>query len=171
MMGKRRDLKAISAAFSRFLSPSAIAELAENPEKLDLTRLTTKWLCCLLLQVRDDSPEDIQCNIAPIIPICLQNNGLIVDMMASIQLVAFGEIANIKCSIENSRQNCRNSVNEILKLLDKNIKIVAFEGNLAVGNIGAGQRFNYTVLVPKFDRLLAALLNTEHGHVTELPPL
>jgi hypothetical protein len=37
--------------------------------------------------------------------------------------------------------------------------------------IGSDARLNYTILPPKFDRLMAALLDTEFGSITELPPI
>ena len=53
--------------------------------------MTTR-LSCLLIQVRDDTPEQAQRNIAQIILICTAAGGVIFDMMASIQLVAFGKL-------------------------------------------------------------------------------
>jgi hypothetical protein len=133
----------------------------------------TAWLYCLLVQVRDDAPEDIQRTVAQVIPICLEQHGLVFDMMASIQLVAFGKIfrAGDGIPVEEFHHKSRTACTELLTTLGSKVKIVAFSGDISHGNIGGEGRFNCTILVPKFDRVLTALLNTEFGCMTDLGSL
>ena len=106
--------------------------------------------------------------LAQVVAICLINQGAIVDMMASIQLVAFGmEFGHSSGSVGAIRRNSRMVSGELLATLRGDVRIVAFSGDIAYGNIGA-ERFAYTILPSKFDRFLAALLDTEFGGITEL---
>jgi hypothetical protein len=131
----------------------------------DLGTLKTSWLHCLLVQVRDDTPDDIRRGVEQVIPICVKHRGTITDLMASIQLVAFGMLGGAR---EECRDDSRSAMEELRASLGGGVRIVAFEGDAAYGNVGTDRRMNYTILTPKFDRLLAALLDTDFGGVSEL---
>jgi hypothetical protein len=90
--------------------------------------------------------------------------------MGSIQLVAFGT-HTWSGTPEDCHRNSKITSGELIASLREEIGIVAFNGNISYGNIGSDQRFTYTIVVPKFDRFLAALLNTEFGRLTELGAL
>ena len=98
----------------------------------------------------------------------LKHDGLIVDMTAWFQLVAFGVHGQPK---EESRDRSRAVVNDLMAECRESSRIVAFDGEMTYGNIGTDNFMSYSVLVPKFDRFLVALLNTELGCVTELGSL
>jgi hypothetical protein len=149
----------VRATMSRASSEVALIDLET------LRALKTDWLYCLLAQVRDDTPEDIRCNIQQAIPICVKHCGLILDITASILFVAFGIHGGEK---KENGDNSRSTLEELLASLNENIKVVSFDGDLPYGNIGTNQRMDYTILVPKFDRFIGALLSTEFGRVTEL---
>jgi hypothetical protein len=144
--------------------------LAEAPaaDTGDIRALKTNWLYCLLVQVRDDTSEDIRRNVERCIPVYLKHRGVIVDMTASFQFVAFGVHGQPQ---EECRKGSRAAVNELLTTCGENIRIVAFDGEMAYGNVGTESCMSYSVLVPKFDRFLEALLNTEFGSVTQLSSL
>jgi|GraSoiStandDraft_26_1057304.scaffolds.fasta_scaffold227774_2 hypothetical protein len=137
-------------------------------EMEDLRALKTNWLYCLLVRVRDDTAEDIRRNVERCVPVYLKHDGLVVDMTAWFQLVAFGVHGQPK---EESRDRSRALVNDLMAECRESIRIVAFDGEMAYGNIGTDNFMSYSILIPKFDRFLVALLNTEFGHVTELGSL
>jgi hypothetical protein len=134
----------------------------------DVRALKTNWLYCLLVQVRDDTPEETQRNVEQGIPIYVRHHGAIMDLTASFQFIAFGVHGELK---ETCRDNSRAASKELLAECGENVRVVAFDGDMTYGNIGTDARMNYTVFVPKFDRCLAALLNTEFGCITELGSL
>jgi hypothetical protein len=134
----------------------------------DLRSLKTSRLYCLLVQVRDNTPDDIQRNVEQVIPIYAKHSGVIIDMIASIQLVLFGLFA---ATLQNMSDDSRETAEELLNLTEDQVRIVAFNGNISYGNIGTNNSMNYTACLPKFDRLLAALLGTEYGCITELGTL
>lgn len=133
-----------------------------------LRSLRTNWLYCLLAQVRDDTPEDIQRNVEKSVPICGKHHGIVMDLIASIQFVVFVIHGN---SREESRDNCRAATHELLSLLGSGIRMVTFDGNISHGNIGTANRMNYTAPIPNFDRVLAALPKAEYGSIIELGSL
>lgn len=134
----------------------------------DWRTLKTNWLYCLLVQVRDDTPEDMRCNAEQATLTFMKHHGVILDLTASLQFVVFGTFGEAK---DKCRDDSSAASKELLLSLGNDIRIVAFDGNIAYGIIGADTRFNYTACVPKFDRFLAALLNTEYGRITELGSL
>lgn len=164
-----RRKREIRSAFSRFLTQDQVDAVAQTPAKLDFTH-STAWLHCLLIQVRDDTPDDTQRNITHIVPICLNNDGVIFDLMASIQLVGFGKLFRSNKTQEEHRHNGLNASNEILKTLGSNTRIVSFSGEIPYGNFGEDRRFAFTIGPPKFDRFMAALLETEWGRISDVPP-
>ena len=139
-----------------------------TPEIDDVRALKTNWLYCLLVHVRDDTPEQIRRNVERCVPVYVKHHGAIVDMTASFQFVAFGVHGQAKTEC---RERSRAVVNELRATCGEDVRILAFDGDLAYGNIGTDERMNYTVFVPKFDRFLAALLKTEFGGITELGTL
>lgn len=130
----------------------------------DLRSIRTRRLNCLLSQVRDRTPEEIRLNVERAVNIYAHNHGVILDMLSSIQLVVFG----LTEASEDQRRNWKAASKELIASLRADIRVVAFEGDIAYGNIGTDTRMNYTVLLPEFDRLLAALLATEFGQVNKL---
>ncbi len=124
-------------------------------------------LYCLLLQVRDDTSEDISENIARTVPICLENNGVILDMAASVQLVAFGA-QDFGGPVEQRRDDSGKTSAQLLAALGTDVRIVSFSGDFGVGLVGTNRHISYTVLLPKYDRFLRALLDTEFGQMTDL---
>jgi hypothetical protein len=138
------------------------------PEIDDIRALKTNWLYCLLVQVRDDTPEETQRNVEQCVPIYVRHHATIVDLTASFQFIAFGVHGEAK---KECRDRSRAAAKELLAECGDTLRMVAFDGDMAYGNIGTDQRMNYTVFVPKFDRFLGALLNTEFGRITELESL
>jgi hypothetical protein len=118
--------------------------------------------------VRDETPEDMRCNAEQATLTFMKHHGVILDLTASLQFVVFGTFGEAK---DKCRDDSSAASKELLLSLGNDIRIVAFDGNIAYGIIGADTRFNYTACVPKFDRFLAALLNTEYGRITELGSL
>lgn len=135
------------------------------PDGDELRALKANWLYCLLVQVRDDTAEEIRRNVELCVPVYQKYRGTILDMTASFQFVAFGVHGQPK---EESRDRSRAVVDELMAECAESVRIVAFDGDMTYGNIGTDICMSYSVLVPKFDRLLTALLNTEFGCVTEL---
>lgn len=158
--------RSIRRAFSQYLSPEATAELARTPVALQPPQ-EIKGLYCLLLQVRDDTPDDIARNVERAVPICMENRGVIFDTAASMLLVVFGAF-EFNGPVEQRSDDSSTTMQKLLRALGADVRIVAFSGDFRVGNIGSSQRFSFTVLLPKYGRYVAALLDTEFGHVTEL---
>jgi hypothetical protein len=167
MWRRQREIRSV---FSRFLTQEQVDAIARSPEKLDLTFSVT-WLHCLLIQVRDDTPEDTQRNVAQIVPICLNNDGVIFDLMASIQLVGFGKLFRSDKTQQEYNHNSLNASSEILGCLGSNVRIVSFCGDIPYGNFGGDRRLAFTIAPPKFDRFMAALLDTKFGQITVAQPL
>ena len=135
------------------------------PDIEDIRALKTNWLYCLLVQVRDDTPEETRRNVEQGIPVYVRHHGVILDLTASIQFTVFGVHDQGK---EECRNNSRATSEELIASCGENIRGVAFDCEMAYGTIGKDHRMNYTVFVPKFDRFLAALLSAEFGRITEL---
>ena len=138
------------------------------PDGAELPALKTNWLDCLLVQVRDDTAEETRRNVDRCVPVYLKHHGFFLDMTASFQLVVFGAHGQPK---KQSHDRSRAVVNELMTECAEVVRIVAFDGDIAHGNIGTHNCMSYSVLVPKFGRFLVALLNTEFGCVTELGSL
>jgi hypothetical protein len=120
-----REQRKIRSAFSRYLKPEMVAELARNPEPLNIG-LRSNQLFGLLIQVRDDIPEDVQRHVEKVVPIGLKHHGTIVDQMASILLIAFGMKFPYDGSDEENRQRSRAASEELLAALGGHARIVAF---------------------------------------------
>jgi hypothetical protein len=167
-----RRTRRVKRTLAGYVSAEVVAKLAREPEQ-PKPDLTTSWLCCLLAQVRDDTPEVIQSNVAKIVPFYVRKGGIIVEMMSSIQLVTYGAPYpwNKDKTTEDFAQARRDASVAILDAFDKDVRIVLFDGEFAVGTIGNNQRLSYTLLAPKFDRFFKALLETEFGSITEIPSL
>jgi hypothetical protein len=137
------------------------------PSPTNAPDLKTNWLYCLLIQVRDDTAADVRRNGEHAMAIC-QRSGVIADIMASIQLVIFGFPDGTQ---EQCRTNGQVTAAELQASLGDDVRVVAFYGEVTHGVVGTKQRFDYSILVPKFDRFLSALLGTGWGHVTEFGSL
>jgi prevent-host-death family protein len=90
-----------------------------------------RYLYCLFCQVRDETPEEVRCNVEKVVRVCVAKQGTIVEMMASLQLVVFG--APLTRPLEELRQSWGAASEELLAALGRDIRIVAFSGNLAFG--------------------------------------
>jgi hypothetical protein len=145
-----------------------LREIPASREPLN-RELKTAWLDCLLIQVYDDNSADISRNVERVVSICLQNQGVVLDLMASIQLVAFGIFAFQSGSKEEIRGYSSTTLDELIAALGKDVRIVRFSGDTSYGNVGGAERFAFTIAPNNFDRFLAALLSTDFGCVTELP--
>jgi hypothetical protein len=158
----------IHRAFSLYLRPEEVKAIAASPEPLN-TELKSAWLCCLLIQVRDDNPAELSRNAKAAIRISLKNAGVILAIMASIQLVAFGLFPFQGRSEEEVRGNSRNAAEGLIADLGEDVKIVEFSGDMPYGNIGDSRQFAFGIAPSNFDRFLARLLATEFGSVTRFP--
>jgi hypothetical protein len=137
------------------------------PSPTDAFDLKTSWLYCLLVQVRDDTAADVRRNGEQAMAVC-QRRGVIMDIMASVQLVIFGYPDGTQ---EQCRTNGQSTAAELQASLGDDVRVVAFYGDVTHGLLGTKERFDYATLLPKFDRFLSALLATEWGRVTEFGPL
>ena len=142
-----------------------VAEAVGSVDANTIRTLKTGWLYCLLGQVRDDTPEDIRRNVERAVSIYAEHHGVILDLIASMHLIVFGMFADAS---EKSRGDSRAASKDVLVALGEDVRLVAFEGAITYGNIGTDRRMDYTALLPHFDRLLTALLNTNFGQITEL---
>ena len=134
----------------------------------DVRALKTHWFYCLLAQVRDDTADTIRSNAERAIPIYVKHHGVIMDLMASVHFVAFGMIGENR---ETAQGGSQAASRELMAVLGDDIKIVTFDGPIAHGNIGTDARLAYTACVPDFGRMLAALVDTKYGGITDLGPI
>jgi hypothetical protein len=157
-------MRSVRNAFSHLISSKKLDELARVTS---LPPLKISWLSCLILQVADDGTEDIRRHIEQAVPICLKHNGVILDMMGSLQFIAWGTHGGSK---EENLKNSQRASGELVASLGSNVRIVTLNGNITHGLVGEEVRFGYMALVPRFDRVLAALLSTDYGRITEFNP-
>jgi hypothetical protein len=118
----------------------------------------------LLVQVRDDPVGQVQLYDAQAIPIYLKHDGVLMHLMGPVHFVSFGAFDNTKGA---DLTNFRAAITELRTTFEHNIRIVAFSGEMLVGNFGTSDHMSYTAVAPKFERFLKALVNTEFGQVTE----
>jgi hypothetical protein len=130
-------MDSIRAAFSRFVNPKMLDEFDRNKR---LTQpLKVSWLSCLILQVSDESAEDIRLHTEQAIPISLKYRGVILDMMGSLQFVAFGTHGD---PFQESLKNSRLASEELMMSLGSKVRIVRLNGEITHGIIG-NERFGY----------------------------
>lgn len=158
---KKAEAAFIRAAIRRY--GSDVEELLRDPAPARAAEM--RLLHCLLVQVRDDTLEQVQLQDAQAIPIYAKRHGVILHLMGSVHFVTFGVFDDTKGA---DLTNFRAAIAELRTIFAGNVRIVAFSGEMLVGNFGTSDHMSYTAVAPKFDRFLKALVNTEFGQVVEM---
>ena len=162
-----RARKKVRSAFSEYLANEVIDEIVNNPDR---TRKPPKRaeICFILLQVRDDTIEQVPASMAEAMDIILQRNGTVCDVMSSTLLAIFG--FPISDDPEKNRDQRSKSVVRLVTELGPNVRLVYGTVDGLVGNFGMARRFHYGPLLPGFARYLAALTALEFGQAVEVKP-
>jgi adenylate cyclase len=171
IVSTEKEKKQVRDAFSHYMSPALVAQLAKNPESLKLGG-ETKELTLLFCDIRGFTTISEQFDahslthfinqfLTPMTTIILDRNGTIDKYMGDC-IMAFW---NAPLDDENHARNAGISALEMLDALEElntqqeieakeaerkfipiNIGIGLNTGSCCVGNMGSDQRFDYSVL-------------------------
>ena len=90
---------------------------------------------------------------------------MLMHLMGSVHFVTFGAFDYTKGADLN---NFRAAIAELQATFGDDVRIVAFSGEMSVGNYGTGEYMSYTAVAPNFGRFLKAPVDTGFGQIFEL---
>lgn len=148
---RRKQKAQIRATFGEFLSEQALREIENPPDRwLQPEKQTIGYV---ILQVRGDTPEDIQSNLAQTIEAIIDNEGIIEGTISSIFMVAFKAAPSAHM----------RSVQTLRDRLGSTVRAVYGYGEFARGAYGSSRSFGFATVLPDISAKLAALLQLEFG--------
>lgn len=115
-------------------------------------------VCHVLLQVRDDTAEDISRNVSEVIELLVREGAVIEGILSSIVAAVFP----LKPAADGME------IEAALGRLGPNVRAAYQNGEHMRGMFGSPARMTYGTLVPDMSTMLEALLHSEFGTATRL---
>ena len=160
---RRRQRKAVTREFERYLSPAVADKLVSRPELLRLSGPERAHVGYVLAQVRDDVLDDIPAHFRKAMDATLGEHGLI-DPSPPLLWVVFGLPAPWSSSADRRTELAARLIAD----LGTDVKVVTGAADALYGNFGNKYRFTYSVAIEGFGTVLAALARTDYGHAMEI---
>jgi len=153
----RRRLR---AAFGQFLSEETLRDIQEmsNGRSGRLPPPEQEDLCYVVLQVRGDTPEEIQHHLAQAIDVVIDHGGMVEEIMSGIVTATF----------KPASDSAQPSAKAVSGKLGANVRAVYGRGVYLRGAIGLGKRFTYGTIFPHMQRMLETLFALEFGVSKEI---
>ena len=153
----RRRLR---AAFGQFLSEETLRDIQEMSHRRSgrLPPSEQEETCYVALQVRGDSPEEIQHHLAQVIDVVIDHGGMVEEIMSGIVTATFKPAPDVS----------QLSRNAMLRKLGPNVRAVHGRGTFLRGAIGSGRRFTHGMIFPRVQQMLETLFALEFGASKEI---
>jgi hypothetical protein len=153
---KKRAQKAqVRAAFGEFVSEQVLRDLenAQESRLKEMLPLEKETISYVILQVRGDTLEDIQSNLAQAFETIFDNEGFIESTISSIFTVTFKTAPDLR----------NRSIQALRDKLGSTVRAVYGHGEFARGVYGSPRRSTYGTILPDIGTKLGALLQLEFG--------
>jgi hypothetical protein len=147
--------------FAKFLSKETLGDIHESlmqGSPNELPPLQMEDVRYAVLQVRDDTPEDIQRHLSHAFDIVMDDKGMVEDIMSSIVTVIF----------KPTFLSPDFSMDAFLGKLGPNVRAVHGHGEFLRGTIGSPKRFTYGTIFPNINKTLETLFQLEFGSSKEI---
>lgn len=151
------ERRQVRAAFKGYVSEEALRKL-ENPDALTRTPLSLEKMVFALIQVRDDTAEDIQRNLTAAIDVVLNEGAMIESVLSSYVAVSFDH----RSSMTMQRMPA------LAVALGPNARSVYQGGEYLRGIVGSDRYFSYGSIIPRFGALFEELHRLEFGASKEI---
>ena len=149
---RKRTSGTVRRAFGKFLSDGAIKALEENPESLS-PPLSRESIGYILLQVRDDTDEDIRRNLPRALDLIWVAGGMTESLLSS----------HVAASFDHRSPISPQQMKDLSARLGPDVRSIYFFAELLRGNYGSTRRFTYGTIVPDMGALLEELHQLEFG--------
>ncbi len=149
---RKRTSRAIRRAFGKFLPDDAIKALDENPESLS-PPLSREAIGYILLQVRDDTDEDIRRSLPRALDVILDAGGMIESIMSS----------HVAASFDHRSPISLHEMKDLSARLGPDVRSIYFFAERLRGSYGSKRRLTYGTIVPDIGALLEELHQLEFG--------
>jgi hypothetical protein len=153
---KKQVTKRRLGFFAKLVSSDELRAVRDSPN--ELPPLQKQEVCYILIQVRDDSAEDIQRFVCRACDILLDDGALVEAMMSSIICAVF----------EPARISVNRVVDNLLAELGQNVRIAYGRGEYLRGTFGSPRRFTYGTIFPNFSKSLLVLFEVDYGASKEI---
>ena len=153
---KKPASKTELGAFANFASEEGLRHIEEGSGKSPPPRREN--IRYIVLQVRDDTPEDLQRHLDQALEIVVNQGGVVESIMSSIVSVIFKPTPDPQ----------DRPVDALLGKLGSNVRVVYGHGECLRGFLGIPAAFSHGTILPNFNRTLEILLHLEFGSSTEI---
>jgi len=143
-------------AFANFVSEEGLRHIEESSGKSPPPRKEN--IRYIVLQVRDDTPEDLQRHLDQALEVVVSQGGVVESIMSSIVSVIFKPTPDPQ----------DRPVDALLSRLGSNVRAVYGHGECLRGFLGIPAAFSHGTILPNFNRTLEILLHLEFGSSTEI---
>ncbi|MGJ4952296.1 hypothetical protein [Bradyrhizobium sp. HKCCYLS20291] len=147
--------KRLRAVFGDFLSKEALDTIAQG--NAPMPPLERSMVCHVLLQVRDDTAEDVSQNVSDVSELLVREGAMIENILSSLVSAAF--------PLQASRLD---AIEAALGRLGPNVRAVYQAGEYPRGMFGSSSRFAYGTVVPHMSMAMERLLRLEFGRAERL---
>jgi len=153
--GKRIRKAQIRGAFGKFISEQGLRGIERSLEtpSNEFPLLKKEAIRYVILQVRDDTPEDVQHHLAQALEILIEHDGVIEDFMSSIVTVTFKPTPDTN----------KPSLDALVGKLGPDVRAIYGCGEFPRGTYGSQGRFNYGTIFPHIGIKLEALFQLQFG--------
>ena len=136
-----------------------------EPETISVDDIAPARLPFILLQVRDDRPEQVTARLATAHAIVIERNGVVSDIMSSLSLSVFGFPDS--AGLETDRANHASAVEDLMRNLSPDVRLLHGIVDGLIGNTGSELRMHYGPVIPRFADYLQTLMKLEFGEARE----
>jgi len=154
---RNRTSGSIRRAFAKFLPDEVARALEENPESVSMPPLSREAVGYILLQVRDDTTEDISRNIPLVLDLICDEGGMIESILSS----------HVAASFDHRSPISPERMRALSAKLGPDVRSIYFFGELLRGNFGSKRRLTYGTIVPDMGALFEELHQLEFGAAKE----
>jgi hypothetical protein len=153
---KKSVSKTEFGAFANFVPEQGLRHIEEGSAKSPSPR--KEDVRYIVLQVRDDTPEDLQRHLDQALEIVVNQGGIVESIMSSIVSVIFKPTPDPQ----------DRPVDALLARLGLNVRAVYGHGECLRGFLGIPAAFSHGTILPNFNRTLEILLHLEFGSSAEI---
>ena len=154
---KQVEKKRIREAFGEFMSEQALQEIEksiDNPAReLPFPSLQKETIGYVILQVRGDTSEQLQHQLAQTLDIILANEGIVEEIISSIFVAVF----------RNTPDSHRRLIATLRDKIGSDVRAAYGHGEHDRGGYGSRRRFTYGTIFPDISTKLETLLSLEFG--------
>ena len=157
----RSKVDRLAETLSKFM---AADDILSSPDLLK-TELKAATVQFVLIQVRDDSADQVADLISSVCEVAGKSEGLIETMTSSLVIVTFGTPFETK---QDPAEAARQLAIDLQAVLPGQLKVLLGARAGKVGNIGSANRFSFCSVIPNFGDLLARLVQLDYGKTFEI---